>query len=104
MKIEVEYNGEVGILNLKGELEHEISLLNYKAFYIFRPSLLLGNRKENRPGERFAQWISQIIPFIGPWKKYKPINAQKVAEAMIKVAAQTQKDVHLYESEMMQHM
>ena len=91
-------------LNLKGELEHDISFLDYRTIYIFRPSLLRGDRKENRPGEKFAQLITRIIPFIGPWKKYKPIHADQVADAIMQVSRQEDKGCYFYESEIMQKM
>lgn len=91
-------------LNLKGELEHDVSFLDYRTIYIFRPSLLRGDRKENRPGEKFAQFLTRIIPFIGPWKKYRPIHADKVADAMMKVAEQEDKGCYFYDSLIMQNM
>ncbi len=91
-------------LNLKGELEHDISFLNYRTIYIFRPALLRGNRAENRPGEKFAQLFTRIIPFIGPLKKYKPIHADKVVDAMLKVAQQDDKGCYFYDSQIMQRM
>lgn len=91
-------------LNLKGELEHDLSFLNYRTIYIFRPALLRGSRNENRPGEKFAQALTRIIPFIGPLKKYKPIHADKVVDAMLKVAKQEDKGCYFYSSEIMQRM
>lgn len=89
---------------VKGELEDQISFLNYRTIYIFKPSLLRGNRSENRPGEKFAQAMTRIIPFIGPWKKYRPIHADKVADAIMKVAKQEDKGCYFYQSEIMQKM
>lgn len=89
---------------VKGELEDKISFLNYRTIYIFKPSLLRGNRKESRLGEKFAQAITRIIPFVGPWKKYLPIHADKVADAMMKVAKQEDKGCYFYQSEIMQKM
>lgn len=91
-------------LNLKGELEHDISFLDYRTIYIFRPSLLRGDRKENRPGEKFAQLITRIIPFIGPWEKYKPIQADQVTKAIMQVSRQEDIGCYFYESEVMQKM
>jgi len=91
-------------LNLKGELEHDISFLNFRTIYIFRPSLLRGDRSENRPGEKFAQAFTRIIPFIGPWKKYRPIHADKVVDAMMKVSQQEDKGCYFYDSLRMQRM
>lgn len=89
---------------VKGELEDKISFLNYRTIYIFKPSLLRGDRKESRPGEKFGQLITRIIPFIGPWKKYRPIHVDKVADAMMKVAKQEDKGCYYYQSEIMQKM
>jgi len=89
---------------VKGEIEHQISFLTYRTIYIFKPSLLRGDRKENRPGEKFAQIMTRIIPFIGPWKKYRPIHADKVADAIMKVAKQEDKGCYFYQSEIMQKM
>lgn len=91
-------------LNLKGELEHDISFLDYRTIYIFRPSLLRGDRKEYRLGERFAQLVTRIIPFFGPWKKYKPIHADQVTKAMMQVIRQEDEGCYFYESEVMQKM
>lgn len=89
---------------VKGELEDQISFLNFRTIYIFKPSLLRGNRKEMRFGERMAQAITRVIPFVGPWKKYHPIHADKVADAMIKVALQEDKGCYFYQSEIMRNM
>lgn len=98
LKSKVFYN------RVKGELEDKISFLNYRTIYIFKPSLLRGKRGESRPGESFAQAITRIIPFIGPWKKYHPIHADKVADAMMKVAKQEDKGCYFYQSEIMRRM
>jgi uncharacterized protein YbjT (DUF2867 family) len=98
LKSKVFYN------RVKGELEDKISFLDYRTIYIFKPSLLRGKREEMRAGERFAQAITRIIPFIGPWMKYHPIHADKVADAMMKVARQEDKGCYFYQSEIMRRM
>ena len=97
-------NSRVYYNQVKGELEDKISFLNYRTIYIFKPSLLRGDRKESRPGEKFAQAITRVIPFIGPWKEYRPIYADKVADAMMKVAKQEDKGCYFYQSEIMRKM
>ncbi len=89
---------------VKGELEDKISFLNYRTIYIFKPALLRGKRGESRPGESFAKAITTIIPFFGPWKKYHPIHADKVADSMMKVAQQEDKGCYFYQSEIMRKM
>ena len=75
-------NGNSFYLKLKGEIENDIIKKNIPSTYIFRPSLLLGNRKEFRLGEKIAQYIMPIFSFMMP-KIYRPINAKNVAKSMI---------------------
>ena len=53
-----------------------------------RPSFLIGDRKEKRLGEKIGIFFFKLISpfFLGPLKKMKPINSEKVAKAMIKIA------------------
>lgn len=69
-------------LKMKWELEHAIAEIAFPSFSIFRPSLLMGNRKEFRLGERIFQYLMGPLSFLIPGA-YKPINAKDVALAMI---------------------
>lgn len=73
---------------VKGEIEKALVNLSLSRLTIFRPSLLLGNRNESRSGEKWAEKISSLFPFMffGPFKNYKPVQANKVAEKMVKMA------------------
>jgi uncharacterized protein YbjT (DUF2867 family) len=73
---------------VKGELERDITSLGIGSTAFFRPSLLLGNRIENRPGEKAAIVFAKAIGFlfVGPLKNYKGIHVSKVAKAMIESA------------------
>ena len=75
-------------LQVKGETEHFIKALNFTSFITFRPSMLLGKRKEFRLGEVIGKIIMQLLSFIfiGKLKRYKAIYVNQVAEAMIKQA------------------
>ena len=75
-------------LKYKGLVEEEIKSLNFEKIGILRPSFLLGNRKENRVGEKIGIFIFKLLSpiFVGPIKKMKPIHSEKVAKAMIKIA------------------
>ena len=70
-------------LKVKGETEQSIKKLNLYSTYVFRPSLLLGKRKEKRLGEKIAQSIMPLFSFIMP-SRYKPISSIKVAKAMVR--------------------
>ena len=75
-------------LRYKGEVEEELKKLNFTKLVIMRPSFLMGNRKENRFGEKIGIFLFKLLSplFLGPLKKMKPIHSEKVAKAMIKVA------------------
>lgn len=68
-------------LRLKGEVEEEIKKLGIRTVHIMRPSMLLGERKEFRGGERIGQTLMKTFSFLLP-PKYKPISAVDVARAM----------------------
>lgn len=88
---------------VKGEVERDIEALNYQAFKIFRPSLLLGNRSEQRTGEDAAKIFYKIFGFIIP-AKYKAIEARTVATAMLTVAKLNEPGLIVYESDTMRKM
>ena len=81
-------NNKSFYLGLKGEIEDSIIKLKLPSTSIFRPSLLLGKRNENRFGERVAQLIMPLMSFAMP-SKYKPIDAKYVASAMVNISKKT---------------
>lgn len=72
---------------VKGEMEEGLRALNFSKLTIFRPSLLLGERKEVRGAERFLNKISPFLSttLIGPLKKYRGIEAHRVAAHLTEV-------------------
>jgi uncharacterized protein YbjT (DUF2867 family) len=89
---------------VKGEMEIAISQEPYRAIHIFRPSLLLGPRKEKRVGEDAAKVFFRLFGwlFVGPLKKYRAIDSAKVARAMIEEAKKNQSGVFIHESAALQ--
>lgn len=75
-------------LKLKGEVEKEIAALQYERFHVFRPSLVMGNRKEFRLMELMAKKMMSLISplFIGPIQKYRGMLANDIAAAMVVAA------------------
>ena len=74
-------------LKFKGLVEEELKRLNFSKLGIMRPSFLLGNRQENRVGEKIGIFIFKLLSplFLGPLKKMKPIHSTTVAKAMIAI-------------------
>lgn len=77
---------------VKGKLENHIQDLKLEHVSIVRPSLLLGDRSEQRTLEDMTQKLYQKLSHFVPNNfKYKPVTAAQVARTMLK-AAQFQTD------------
>jgi uncharacterized protein YbjT (DUF2867 family) len=86
---------------LKGETERDIKEIPFRAIYIYQPSLLTGNRTENRPIEKLSIFLMKIINplLIGGLKKYKSIQAVTIAKAMINQTFKNKEGIHTYPSD-----
>ena len=67
---------------MKGELETAVQKLPFKKIMILRPSILTGRRKEKRSAENFTRIIIRLLTGF-MLKKYRPIHAGIVAQAML---------------------
>lgn len=68
---------------IKGQLEEAVTALTFDRTIIFRPSVLMGEREENRAAEKVGAAIINLfgkVPFL---KKYRGIKGQEVASAML---------------------
>src|SRR6266550_598226 len=86
---------------VKGEAEEAVRRLQFEGMQIFRPSLLVGARAQSRPAERVAGLLGMLVAwaFVGPLARYRPIKAETVARAMVRVAREAPRGTHVYESE-----
>ena len=81
-------NSSGDYLKFKGLVEEELKRLSFNKLGIMRPSFLIGDRKEKRVGEKLGIFVFKLLSplFLGPLKKMKPIQSEKVAKAMIKIS------------------
>jgi len=81
-------NSSGDYLKFKGLVEEELKRLSFNKLGIMRPSFLIGDRKEKRLGEKLGISVFKLLSplFLGPLKKMKPIQSEKVAKAMIKIS------------------
>ena len=88
-------------LRVKGEMEKALRALPFEGLQLFRPSLLLGDRKEFRVGERVASLLAAPLGWamVGPAARYRPIQADAVAAAMVRVAKGAPVGANVYESD-----
>ena len=87
-------------LKLKGEIEEAIKAVGLRSVHIMQPSMLIGDRKESRPGEKIAAAIMPRLSFLIP-SKYRAINAEKVAQAMLKIGKEGKEGIFTYEYKQM---
>jgi len=86
-------------LRTKGELEDVLRKLSFGALHIFRPSFLIGERSEQRSGERVGMVLAEAlkIAMVGGLRKYRPIHANAVARAMVNAALSGSSGARIYE-------
>ena len=75
-------------LRLKGELENALYHARLETVHIMQPSMLLGERKEKRTGEKLLQRSMKLISslFVGSMRKLRAIEGITVAKAMVNVS------------------
>jgi len=94
-------NSAIYYNQVKGQIEEAIQHLGFQSVHIFRPSLLLGDRNEQRMGEAIGQKLATWFDFLIP-KKYEAISGEQVAEFMCQTAIKPTEDgIFIYESENM---
>jgi len=77
----------------KGEMERDVLLEKIEKTHILQPSIIGGNRKEQRIGEKIGLVVFKFLQplFFGKLKKYKITEAEHIAQAMINLANSTSK-------------
>ncbi|MFT5887008.1 MAG: hypothetical protein ACI9IP_003481 [Arcticibacterium sp.] len=79
---------------VKGEVENGLQKIGFKHLGLFRPSMLLGDRKESRIGEEIGQTVMAWLNFLTP-SDYKAIHIKKVALAMLQYAEKPKKGLSI---------
>lgn len=85
-------------IRTKGEAERDILALDFDHTHIFRPSMIMGERKEKRPLEKIMMKIWSVINplFIGKVNKYRGIDGKDIAKAMNNAAKNQTSKVAIY--------
>ena len=93
-------------LKTKGEIQDFLKDSNFESVSVLQPSLLLGDRKEFRLGEKIGAFFMKTLSFmfLGNLKKYKAIEAKTVAKAMLAIAQQNNSGFKIYESDVIQEI
>ncbi len=83
---------------VKGRMETAVAAVGFEAVHVVRPSLLLGERTERRPGEKLAQLAAPLLaPLLaGPLAKYRAVDGNAVATALVQLARRPDTGVHVH--------
>jgi uncharacterized protein YbjT (DUF2867 family) len=79
---------------IKGDMEKGVQAAGMARTYILRPSIIGGDRKEKRPGEKFGLAVFKIFQplFFGKLKRYRVSDARAIAAKMVALMNSDQPD------------
>lgn len=82
---------------MKGEMEDAVLQYNISKTHIVQPALIGGIRKEKRPAELFFKWVMGAVDLlmVGPLGKYRMIDANYIAKAMLWLANHPNESVRI---------
>jgi hypothetical protein len=92
-------NSNFFYIKTKGKTEEDIIDLDFSHTHIFRPSMIMGDRKENRSLEKILIKTWSIInPFlVGRTNKYRGMSGPDIAKAMINSAKKQSVKIKIYQ-------
>jgi uncharacterized protein YbjT (DUF2867 family) len=91
---------------VKGELERDLATAGLATTVAARPSLLLGDRQEDRPAERLGEVLLRLAGplLVGPLRKYRAIHAETVARALLRLAGEPRTGLRVVESDVLERL
>ena len=94
-------NSSVFYSRVKGEVERELSSMQFQRLDIVQPGLLLGNRAESRPVETLLKWMAPGTDLLmqGPWRRYRSIAAHTVAESLRVLTTHSAPGLYIHQHE-----
>lgn len=85
-------------LRTKAQAEAGIRGIGYPSYTIVRPSLIDTTRKEFRAGEFLGLAVTAAVRFLLP-RRYRPVKAGQIAQALLKGVLEAQPGEYIIESE-----
>lgn len=82
---------------VKGETEDGLKALGFDSLGLYRPSLLMGERRERRPGERAAIAVARTLSPVIP-ARWRGIAPRTVARVMVREALIRRSGVRILEN------
>lgn len=84
-------NSSIFYNKTKGEMEQDVLSTKIEKTHILQPSIIGGNRKEQRIGEKIGLVVFKLLQplFFGKLKKYSITEAEHIAQTMLNLANST---------------
>jgi uncharacterized protein YbjT (DUF2867 family) len=92
-------NSKLFYVRTKGETERDVIILDFEHTHIFRPSMIMGNRKEKRSllEEALIRFWSALNPLLtGKVDKYKGMAGEDIAIALMRSAKNQTEKLKIY--------
>ena len=99
-------NSKLFYPRIKGEIEEELKKIKFKSTHIYQPSLLSGERSENRLLEKIAVFAMQFINplLLGSLRKYRSIRVSTIAKAIINQTFKNIEGINIYPSNIIEQL
>ncbi len=95
----------VALFRVKGRLESALKNEPLKVLHFFKPSLIVGNRKDPRPDEESIAALFKMMTVFTPFlRKYLYVEGKTIARSMIHVAKQDLTGIHSFSVRKIQKM
>jgi uncharacterized protein YbjT (DUF2867 family) len=93
-------------LRVKAGAEEALGRMRFHRLDILRPGLIRGQRKESRPLERMAVWLSPAFDLFlrGKFRKYHSIRAEMLADAIFALSQQKARGRFVHDFGAMQYV
>lgn len=94
-------NSSVFYSRTKGEMQDAVQSMALEKIHLLQPSLIVGDRNDFRIGEKVASVIMKVaqIFMVGSLRKYRPIQALQIAQAMVHLSKFPTSDVMIESDE-----
>jgi len=91
-------NSAFSYTRTKGEVERDLIQLDFEHTHIFRPSMLMGDRRQDRPLERTLiriwRWLNPLLA--GKADRYRGITGEALAGAIVNSARNQTDKIKIY--------
>lgn len=80
-------NSRMFYTRMKGELDRDVSALNFEFIALIKPLLIRGERPDSRPMEALGEYVFKLTSYLPGLSAYRPLQGRELGEAIVRYAA-----------------